>query len=79
MDVNTGHLVSNLSLIEAKERERYTPIPFHLRRAAQKKLAGRAEAHVSLTSGGALSKWAREKRQRKVKRKIAAASRRKNR
>jgi len=40
----------------------YLPVPKKLQTAAEKKLAGKDEAHVSLTSGGKLSKWAAKKR-----------------
>ena len=67
--------------IEQKEIEHeangYVPVPPELNRAAKRKLAGKDEAYVSLTSGGELSKWAAK--QRKAKRKIAAESRKKNR
>jgi len=48
----------------------YQPVPKELENAAEKKLAGKDEAYVSLTSGGKLSKWAA--RQRKLKRKANA-------
>jgi len=64
--------------LEKKAREAgYEPVPQELNKAAQKVLAGRPEAHVSLTSGGKLSKWASKKR--KEKRKAVAASRKRNR
>lgn len=55
----------------------YTKVPKELETAAKKKLAGKDEAFVSLTSGGKLSKWAAK--QRKDKKKAAKLSRRKNR
>ncbi len=68
---------------EAKEdieKQSYIPIPEELNVAAEKKLAGKDEAYVSLTSGGKLSKWAAKQRakQRKAKRKMQKESRRKN-
>ena len=63
--------------MKAMQERGYTEVPKELETAAKKKLAGKAEAYVSLTSGGKLSKWAAK--QRKAKRKIAAESRKKNR
>lgn len=84
MHVETGHLVDMEKIVrEGKARDRtfeeagYVPVPSWLNRAARKKLAGKAEAHVSLTSGGKLAKFAAQKR--KAKRKIAKQSRRKSR
>lgn len=85
MNPYTGHLVA---IPAEKEQEMlremfgrgYEPVPKELERAAQKKLAGRDEATVSLTSGGKLSKWAAGKRnERKAKNRIAKESKRKNR
>jgi len=53
----------------------YVALPDNLQHAAKVKLNGKKEAFVSLTSGGKLSNWAKEKR----KEKIATASRRRNR
>lgn len=67
MDPHTGHLVELLpdeSLPDGYER-----IPPELERAAQLKLAGRKEAQVSLTSGGKLSQFARDKRRAQQKKK----------
>jgi hypothetical protein len=71
----TGHLVR----LQDNETppEQYEILPEQLNRAARRKLAGKNEATVSLTSGGKLSKWAAEKR--KSKRKMAKASRKRNR
>jgi len=55
----------------------YQSVPKELENAAEKKLAGKDEAHVSLTSGGRLSRWAAKKR--KHRRKMARESRRRNR
>ncbi len=54
----------------------YEPVPEELNVAAQKKLAGKDEAMVSLTSGGKLSKWAAKTR--KEKRKAQRAARKRN-
>ena len=94
MDVNTGHLVTAekmaemmklsemMKLAEGAENEpleKYEPVPEELRVAAEKKLAGKDEAYVSLTSGGKLSKWAAKQRKAKQHRKMQKASRRANR
>lgn len=93
MNPDTGHLVrmdselakelfGELKTIEKAMEERmhtlgYQPVPDELENAAKKKLAGKDEAYVSLTSGGKLSRWAAKKR--KHKRKMARESRRRNR
>lgn len=79
MEVSTGHLVRDINAVPEELRPRYTQVPDYLNRAARKKLGRKSEATVSLTSGGALSTWARKEQKRKAKRKSAAASRRKNR
>lgn len=77
MDAYTGHLVRDINLIDEDRRKNYTPVPNQLNRAASQALAGKDETHISLTSGGKLSKFAASKR--KAKRKQAAKSRKKNR
>lgn len=83
MNPDNGHLVSNLDEFTNDEshllKEAYEPLPAHLHRAARKKLNGKKEAYVSLTSGGKLSQWAAGERKKKKKRKQAKLSRRKNR
>ena len=79
MDPNTGHLVANAQQLPEDVRGSYVPIPARLNRAARRKLDGRPEAHVSLTSGGALSQFAAQQRKAKAKRKAAKASRARNR
>ena len=69
MDPDTGHLISDehLDFGELVASGSYVPIPVGLELAAKKKLAGRKEAQVSLTSGGKLSRFAvseRKKRRR---------------
>lgn len=60
-------------------------LPPEYHEAARRKLAGRREAYVSLTSGGKLSMWAAQQRkkkrenERKARRNMAKASRRRNR
>ena len=91
MHPGTGHLVNLESemahevfgkpVTYEKVREKgYEPVPPELERAAQKKLAGKNEATVSLTSGGKLSKWAAGRRnERKVRNRMVKNSRRQNR
>lgn len=62
---------------DSMQERGYTEVPKELETAAKKKLAGKDEAYVSLTSGGKLSKWAAK--ERKGKRKMQKESRRKNR
>lgn len=62
MNPDTGHLVDtsdmNQEQLDQLRRLGYLRVPPNLQRAARKKLSGRREARVSLTSGGKLSKWA---------------------
>ena len=82
MHAETGHLVSPERMREI-ERElsggqnEYIQVPEELNRAARRKLNGKSEAYVSLTSGGKLSSWAAK--QRKNKRQMAKKARRRNR
>lgn len=83
MNVNTGHLITSemfQALQESQQRD-YALVPQELESAAEKKLAGKPEAMVSLNSGGKLSKWASEQRRskRKSRSKIAKQSRKRNR
>lgn len=72
------NLLESMNELKSSLQERgYEPVPKELESAAKKKLAGKDEAYVSLTSGGKLSKWAAK--QRKAKRKMQKESRRKNR
>jgi hypothetical protein len=83
MDVNSGHLITDEAYREMQDfqQRNYTPVPKELQSAAEKKLADKTEAMVSLTSGGKLSKWASEQRKnkRKSRAKIAKQSRKQNR
>lgn len=58
-------------------RKAYTPVPDKLNHAAECALDGKEETHISMTSGGKLSKWAAK--ERKNRRKQQRASRRQNR
>ena len=73
MNPYTGHLVAITE--DQKVPNGYHTLPEELSRAAAMKLNGRADAYVSLKSGGKLSDWAKKKR----KAKIAQKSKRKNR
>lgn len=55
----------------------YTPVPDELDHAATCALDGKEETHISMTSGGKLSKWAAK--ERKTKRKQQRESRKQNR
>lgn len=77
MNPGTGHLVKSLEMVPAELRDDYVMLPPEMVPAAQKKLAGRNDAMVSLTSGGKLSRWAAGKR--KVRNRMVKESRRKNR
>ena len=77
MNPDTGHL----KVIDEESmrllHDNYEQVPQELNRAVRRKLNGRSEATVSLTSGGKLSKWAAQKR--KNRNKMAKQSRRANR
>lgn len=95
MDVNTGRLITGARMriivdefYDAESRAafvaNFTPVPDDLQKAAQIKLSGKDEAMVSLASGGKLSTWAAQERnkkqaQEKQRRKMVKASRRRNR
>lgn len=79
MQPSTGHLVSNIEDLPESVRGDYVRVPAHLNRAARRKLDGKPEAYVSLTSGGALSQFAAQQRKRKAKRKAVKAARKRNR
>jgi hypothetical protein len=72
MNPYTGHLTNDESLITSE----HVPVPVHLRRAAIDKLAGGSEAHVSLTSGSALSRFAAEQREKAAGNRKAKSRRR---
>jgi len=77
MQPYTGHLI-NLDGGNTIP-DGYFGLPKELERAAKLKLNGQNEAMVSLTSGGKLSNFARDKRKEKHKKKTAKLSRRRNR
>lgn len=78
MNVDNGHLIKLMEKSgEIQIPDGYEQVPEKLNRAALRKLAGKDEAQVSLTSGGKLSRWA--SKQRKHKRQIAKQSKQQNR
>ncbi len=87
MDTRSGHIVRDIEALEPELRERYTPVPFHLRHAARDKLAGHDEATVDVNGRSALARWARnmearsanKKAKRDARRKVANRSRQRNR
>ena len=66
-----------LDELKREKAKDYEQVTKELEVAAKRKLKGKDEAMVSLTSGGKLSKWAAKKR--KQKRKMVKQSRKKNR
>jgi len=68
--VNPSMLGENLKQIEQEElmkalsQQGYKELPENLQHAAKVKLNGRSEAYVSKNSGGKLSKWAANIRQK---------------
>ncbi len=80
MDVRTGHLVNDISMLADADRDNYVPVPFHLRKQAERELAGADSVVVNLNKKTNLAMWARKKRgNNRVKNKISKASRQKNR
>lgn len=75
MNADTGHLIRMQK--DAQMPDGYQFLPEDLLGSSRKKLAGKSEAYVSLSSGGKLSKWAAGKRRQK--RKMAKKSRKQNR
>jgi hypothetical protein len=75
MDPHTGHLIE----LEPNQPlpESYEIVLELLKRAARLKLAGKREASVSLTSGGKLSQFAKDKRRQQVNAKAGRRRRRK--
>lgn len=78
MDPGTGHLIDRSKVDDYELRRRgldpaaYRPIPETHAAAALRKLQGEAEAHVSLTSGGKLSRLAGDMRQQRLAEKSRA-------
>lgn len=74
MNTDTGHLVrltpkeeeEKLKMLNER-RAGYEKLPEELNKAAEMKLGKNDEAFVSLTSGGRLSTWARNKRKARRK------------
>jgi hypothetical protein len=77
MNSSTGHLVADIGSVESQLRNAYDPVPKSLQAAALQELKGREQAYVDLQAPTPLAKFAAKRR--KVKRKIAKASRRRNR
>lgn len=79
MNCDTGHLVTQemLKKMDELHRLQYEAVPLELEDAAIRKLHGKEEAYVSLTSGGKLSRFAAQNR--KQRRKMVAQSRKRNR
>jgi hypothetical protein len=76
MSPNSGHLVTTLSKMTPGDS--YELLPGELQGAARRALRGGDEAHVSLNSGGRLSRWAAGRR-KEARRRMAKESRRRNR
>ncbi len=75
MNTDTNHLIR---VLEGEEMPAgYQEVPAELHKAAYHVMRGRDEAYVSKHSGGKLSRWAAGRR--KAKRKMAEASRKRNR
>lgn len=80
MNPYTGQVVADITMVPEVMRGQLLPLPKHLWGEAQRALAGRPEAHVSLNRRKGLAAWARKERQRRrAKNKVARASRKRNR
>lgn len=86
MDTDSGRLFdpskfTEQELVRILGSGKFVKLPADLEEAAKRKLNGKREATVSLTSGGKLSRFASQDRakKRKQRRKIAKASRKRNR
>lgn len=82
MNVETGHLVSDINDVDETLRDQYERLQGKLAIAAEKELAGRSETVVDVKRGKSpLAKWARKRRRDKKRARaaIAKASRRRNR
>ncbi|QWU17347.1 hypothetical protein SAMN04487895_104269 [Paenibacillus sophorae] len=77
MNIDTGELIRLKQPDVKPVAGEFEPLPAALQAAARKKLGDADSATVSMSSGGRLSKWARE--QRKKRRKAARDARRINR
>ena len=83
MNVNTNELVDMERMLELlqekpKEASAFTPVPRHLEPEAKRILEGRYSTFIPKNSPSELARWA-EKERKKKRKKIANASRRKNR
>ncbi len=88
MNIDKGLLYKDLAAaVEAGEDERYMKkLPDYLQADAEKKLAGKKSVKVDMTKSSPISDWAKsqqavhpKKNKRKVRRRIANASKKKNR
>jgi hypothetical protein len=81
MELRSGRLAAMATA--ATMAGEWEPVPDELGKSARIKLrwaeTSEAEARVNMRSQHPLAKWGRDKRKEKVKAKIAAASRRRNR
>ena len=64
LEGNTENLSEKEIFEKGLELNGLEPVPEELQGAARKKLKGKKEAMVSLTSGGRLSRWAAKKRKK---------------
>lgn len=76
MNPNTGHLV-DLDMYAPVDAS-YSRIPKALQNEAARALKGASEVYVDMESNSRLANWAKKKRD-KAKKKVAAASRKRNR
>lgn len=82
MNVNTGELRKineTLANLGKLKEEGFEPVPKHLKKEAEKELGDKDKVIVDMKKNTPLVNWAKSKRNNKSKRKMARASRKKNR
>ena len=81
MNPHSGHLVDDIFVIPELERAQYKMLPQRLQADAEAALAGAHSTMVSMTKPSKLARWAKgvRKAQKRAKRQMVNASRRKNR
>lgn len=80
MDVNSGRLVSDMTLLSDDERGKFTRVPAFLQAFAERELAGQQEVVVNMARRNELTRWANSvKAKNRARAKLQKASRRKNR
>jgi hypothetical protein len=77
MNPYTGHLIERDAATQVSPD--YSRIPKRLEAEARRAMKDATETYIDLNSNSPLANWAEKKRKAKAKKKIAAASRKRNR